>query len=79
MPPFLNIQSAVWRRLALIFLSPILLIIMLTMHLGKEFADALSEFRILFRSVWRGKEEERMMLPCPFCGGDAVCSAILAE
>jgi len=39
------------------------------MHLGKEFADTLSEFGILLRRVWRGKEEDKMMLPCPFCGG----------
>jgi len=33
---------------------------------------ALSEFTELFNAVWRGAEENPVMLPCPFCGGNGL-------
>ena len=38
----------------------------------KGVLGACAEFREMFVAVWRGFEEEAELLPCPFCGGDAL-------
>ncbi len=38
----------------------------------KGVLGACAEFREMFVAVWRGFEEQAELLPCPFCGGDAL-------
>ena len=72
MPPLIHIQSVFFRRLFLLLVSPLYFSLIFGIRMVKGVLGACAEFREMFVAVWRGFEEEAELLPCPFCGGDAL-------
>lgn len=56
----------------MILLTPILLLLLFCMRIGKGMMEAFTEFGELFSAVWKGAEKEPALLPCPFCGGKGI-------
>ena len=72
MPPLIHIQSVFFRRLFLLLVSPLYFPLIFGIRFVKGVLGARAEFREMFVAVWRGFDEEAELLPCPFCGGDAL-------
>lgn len=56
----------------MILLAPVFLVFLIFIRIGKAIMTAFSEFAELFSAVWKGEQEEPVLLPCPFCGGKGI-------